>query len=628
MTLPAYLRRDALDEVRHVEGEAEVPPLAGVSTAPANEWSLSHPLHHPDPEIANEHARIAVERGAQALYVAVAPPRSEVHGGPVIRTAEDLATVLDGIDLSETDLHLGADLAAPGLHALLQDLLSAGVFDPATLNGSIAFDPVAVLASGPSPGPDATFRLADQLTAEAPPHVRSVTVDARVYHDAGASAVQELAATLAALTERLARSTDRGASLPTLLEELQILVSVSTSYFVEMAKLRALRLLVPQLASAFGDEAQNALNFTPADLQIRAETSRRTETIYDPYVNMLRATTEAMAAVLGGCDVLSLHPYDASLRPPDAFGSRIARNTQLILEHEAHFDHVADPAAGSYYVETLTDRLAQRAWTQFQALEAEGGIVTALRNGTLQHQIAETRRERRDAIDEREHILVGTTHYPALDERRRDDLASADAPSPNGASEPVFDGPSLDAIRSTLREGKTLPDVTSALRAGSTDIDPLPRIRLAGPIEAIRLRTEAYAETHDGPPHVLLAPLGPPAARSARARFARNFLGVAGFSIEEPLTFESVDDAADAAVEQDADVVVLCSSNAEYADLAPALTSALADRGHDALLGIAGGPDDIDADDHADFFVHQGSSLTETLPTLQEHLGISTSEDA
>jgi methylmalonyl-CoA mutase len=186
--------------------------------------------------------------------------------------------------------------------------------------------------------------------------------------------------------------------------------------------------------------------------------------------------------------------------------------------------------------------------------------------------------------------------------------------------------PSLDKIRTAVRDGATLPAITSSLQNEESPIAPLPRVRVAEEIETIRLRTEAYAEDHDGPPQVLLAPMGPPTARSARATFARNFLGVAGVAIEEPLQFESADEAAAAAVDHDADIVVLCSSNDEYPDLTPALSAALDDRGHESLLGIAGSPNDIDVD-QADFFVHQDSLLQETLTTLQERLGIDVTSD-
>jgi methylmalonyl-CoA mutase len=465
------------------------------------------------------------------------------------------------------------------------------------------------------------------------PTMRSVTVDARVYHDAGASAVQELGYTLGALTERLARSTERGRSLSSLLQELQVLVSVSTSYFVEIAKLRALRLLVPQVVAAFGDDTPADLDFDPDDLFVQAATSRRTETMYDPYVNMLRATTEAMAAVLGGCDLLMTRPYDASLRPPDAFGARTAHNTQLVLRHEAHLGRVADPAAGSYYIESLTDTLARQAWGEFQALEASGGLLDALCDGTVSEDIAAVRQARRDAVDRREHVLVGTTHYPNLDERRREDLADPDAPSsPNGTAPPALAPGSIDAIRDALDDGTTVAEVCASLREESLrnetiPAEPLPRLRLSVDLESIRFRTEEYADGRDGPPHVLLAPLGPPAARSARATFVRNFLGVAGFEIAEPLKFETAGEVANAAAEQGSDAVVLCGSDAEYGTLAPDVASALADRDHDALIGIAGPPDAVDAD-QADFFVHQGSSLNETLTMLQERLGIPTEADA
>ncbi|MFB6273759.1 MAG: methylmalonyl-CoA mutase family protein [Salinibacter sp.] len=432
VTIPAYLRRDALDEALHVNPDADPPPLAEAPTVPANGWRLSQPLRHPDPNTANEHARTAVAQGAQALDLLASPVSREQN--LTVRTLEDLATVLDDIALDETSLHLGRGLSAPVLYGGLRELLSARSLPPSTLQGSIGYDPVAALATALCPNPEAAFGLADALVADAEecPQLRSVTVDARVYHEAGASAVQELAAILSALTERLARPPVPKDGLSPLLDNLQVIVPVSTSYFVAIAKLRALRLLVPQVVAAFAEEHPTDASFGPADLKIRAETSRRTETIYDPYVNMLRATTEAMAAVLGGCDTLTVHAYDAALRPPDAFGLRIARNTQHILRHESHLDQVADPAAGSYYIETLTDQLAQRAWSQFQAIEAEGGIVEALRNGTLQRRIAETRQDRRDAIEDRKHVLVGTTHYPAFDERRREDLASPNAPSPNG----------------------------------------------------------------------------------------------------------------------------------------------------------------------------------------------------
>lgn len=627
VTMPAYLQRDALDQLPHVDSEAAGPPLSDARDAPANQWTLCHPLEHPNLATVNEHARSAVEGGAHDLKLSLSSPPSHDTGLP-LRSPNDLATVLDGIDLSATGLHLDGRLAAPVLYGAVREHLSGENVDRTRVHGSVLYDPVAALASGHAASDERAFALAHQLAADATelPGLRTTTIDARIYHDAGASAVQELALTLGALAERLDRGTERGRPLPALLDDLHVAVSVSTSYLVEIAKLRALRLLVPQVAQPFLSTAEADASFSPADLHLQAETSRRSETLYDPHMNMLRGTTEAMAAVLGGCDVLSVRPYDAALRPPDAFGSRIARNVQLILRHEAHLDQVADPAAGSYYLETLTDKLAQKAWTQFQDLEAEGGVVDALQAGTVQRRIEETRHDRLAAVDERKQVLVGTTQYPALDEQRHSDLVSTVPPDAGAAPASDAEPPSIDTLRQALRDGASPLELVARLDAEEPAVSPLPRIRVAAEIESIRLRTEQYADAHDGPPRVLLVPLGPPSLRSARATFARNFLGVAGLKIEEPLKFETVAEAADTAVETDADAVVLCSSNAEYADLAPSLASALEERDHDALLLIAGNPDDIDAGGQANLFVHKESPLKETLTTLQKHLGIPTGE--
>jgi methylmalonyl-CoA mutase len=539
------------------------------------------------------------------------------------QTVDDLRSVLDQIPLNEISLHFDGGPTAPILLVGLEEIASERDIDD--LRGSVGYDPIAALSTGTIRDAEAAFALVDDLVSEAPSSVRSLTVDLRPYHDAGASAVQELAYGLGALSDTLARLLENGHGLSTLLSRLQFTTAVSTSYFVEIAKLRALRLLVPQVVNAFAAAAEADAALRPTDLFVQAETSRRTETIYDPYVNMLRATTEGMAAVIGGCDVLSVRPYDAALRAEDNFGTRIARNVQLILREEAHFDAVADPGAGAYYLEAATDRLAERAWDTFQDLEANGGLLAGLRDGHVQQQIAEMREERQSEVDTRKRVLVGTNHYPALDETRRGDLD--EPPSFSSPTDSIaLDAPSLNGLRTALSDGHSISDLLSTLSEGPTTIEPLPRLRVSEAIEKIRLRTERHAEETGHTPTVFLAPLGPAKMRSARANFARNVLGVAGFDVVEPLRFDAPDDAAEAAAEADADIVVLCSADSEYPDLAPALRSALNDRGLSPLLVVAGNPDTIDADLPADDFIHQGNLLREKLASLQSRLGIPTDD--
>jgi methylmalonyl-CoA mutase len=619
VSLPGYLRREDLDEIPHAASA-----LTAAETMPANDWQVRQDLAHPTPDEANRLARSALRRGATALGLVRPSSQPGRAFGLTLDTIDDLRSILDGIPLDEAVLHLDGGPTAPLLLAALQALASERGIDE--LSGSVGYDPVASLAMGVLRDEDRALALADDLVSAAPSGFRSITVDLRPYHDAGASATQELAFGLGALSDLLARLLDRGHDLSGLLPRLQWSTAVSTSYFVEIAKLRALRLLVPQVVAAFADEADQSIELDPTDLYVQAETSRRTETIYDPHVNMLRATTEGMAAVIGGCDVLSVRPYDASLRAEDAFGTRIARNVQLILRDEAHLDAVADPGAGAYYVEAATDQLAQRAWNQFQNLEADGGLIDGLREGHVQEEIETVRDQRRRKVDTRERVLVGTNHYPAIDETRRKDLEqppSVRAPD----SSVALDAPTVDAFRAALTDGRTVSDLLAALAPGENSIEPLPRIRVATNIENIRLRTERYAEETGHTPTVVLAPLGPAKMRSARANFARNVFGVAGFDVVEPLRFETPADAAEAAAQADADVVVLCSADREYPNLTPALKSALTDHGLSPLLLVAGNPDKIDADLPADDFIHQGNLLREKLEALQFHLGIPINDD-
>ena len=624
VSLPGYLRREDLDAIPHVDPDADVPPLSDSRTAPGNAWQVCQPVAHPDPEEANRHARSAVRKGATALSLHHASGAGSHDFGLTVETVDDLRTVLSDLPLADVSLHLDGGASAPVLLAALQEIASEKSVDE--LHGSVGYDPVAALASGSIRDDEVAFGLADDLISGAPSSFRSLTVDLRPYHDAGASAVQELAFGLGALSDTLARLLERGHDLSALLPRLQFTVAASTSYFVEIAKLRALRLLVPQVVDAFTVEAAEDLSVSPPDLLVQAETSRRTETVYDPYVNMLRATTEGMAAVVGGCDVLRVRPFDASLRAEDAFGTRIARNVQLILREEAHFDAVADPGAGSYYLEAATDQLAQRAWDTFQDLEANGGLLAELRDSHVQEQIANVRDKRQSEVDTRKRVLVGTNHYPNLDETRREDLD--EPPSPDVPDDPApLDAPTLDALRAGLSKERTVSDLLAALATGENSIEPLPRVRVASTIEDVRLRTERYAEETGHTPTVVLAPLGPAKMRSARANFARNVFGVAGFEVAKPLKFDSVEAAAKAAAEADADIVVLCSADREYPDLTPALKSALDDHDLAPLLVVAGNPEQIDGDLPADDFIHQGKLLREKLEALQFHLGIPINDD-
>lgn len=619
VSLRGFYRQDDLNDVPHVSESAAYPPLAGANASPANDWRLRQDVWHSDLSAVRELANGAVDGGIADLGL-VSSPTTETAEQSVC-TAQDLVSLFREGSLGDVTVHVEHGTGAAALFAALTGLDED--LDVHERLGSVGYDPVGALATGTLPPSSGAFRLAGDLLRNAPNDAaRMVTADTRLYHNAGASAVQELTYTLGALTETLTRLLQQDLSLSNVLRHLQVTTAVSTSYFVEIAKLRALRLLVPQVVEAFADANGQTVDVTPADVFVQAHTSRRTETRYDPHMNLLRATTEAMAAVIGGSEVITVRPYDARIRPPDRFGTRIARNVQLILKHEAHFDVVADPAAGSYYLERATDQLAQRAWSQFQKLESNGGILAALNEGIVQEEIAETAERRRETIDDRERVLVGTNHYPDLNERLLADLEDLSSCNNGSESVPELDEGSLDRLQDALEGNTSIPTVTDALASGPSCIDALPSIRVADGIEQVRLRTERYATEHDRTPLVFLAPLGPAGPRSARATFARNVFGVAGFEVDKPLKFDTIEEALDAASEASPEIIVLCSSNAEYSRLVPAFRGAISEDETTPLLVVAANPADLNTDLDVDDYIHQGMSLRNTLETFQRRLGI------
>lgn len=376
------------------------------------------------------------------------------------------------------------------------------------------------------------------------------------FHEAGGTAVQELGYALAEGVDRLSALIEGGRSVDEAARGVSFVFAVGSIYFLEIAKLRAARLLWAQAVSAFGPASPEA-----AAVQVHVRTARANTSRYDPYTNLLRATTEAMAAAIGGCDTLLVEPA--------GYDPHLAINVQRILQEESHLDAVADPAGGSYFVEALTDALARSAWALFQQVEAAGGFARALQSGQVSETIARSRAAREKAVSSRRRTLVGVNNYPDLREK------------------------SLSV--------ETLP-------RGSDQGDLAP-VRLAEPFERMRERTLQHASRTGTVPSVLLLTRGDPKMRSARANFCLNFFGCAGFDV-----VQSDDDSAGAP-----DLIVLCSSDAEY----PALAREVVPRVRVPVL-VAGNPKEQEALTAAGVagFVHLGSDAVQTLTEWQDRLGM------
>ncbi len=392
-----------------------------------------------------------------------------------------------------------------------------------------------------------------KIAQDAKPGPKAIRVD--LLHEAGAHAIQELGYGIAEGVERLAALT---ATLPvdTIASQIEFVFAVGPSYFIEIAKLRAARILWAQAVMAFGPQDDRACRMC-----LHVCTPRRNKSAYDRYTNLLRVTTEALSAVVGGCDQLTIKPF--------GFDPHLALNVQRIVQEESHLDAVADPAGGSYYIEALTDLLAREGWKLLQQTEAEGGYGKALASGAIGKALAETRAAREKAYSTRRRALVGVNNYPNLTEK----TPEAEIPPPE---------------------------------SGST----LPQVRVAEPFEKIRRRTTEHARAAGRYPKVLLLQRGDVKMKGARSNFCLNFFGCAGFDVVEADEYQGAG----------ADLIVLCSSDAEYLafaqEVCPKVTVPVLVAGNPKeqieplrVAGVQG-------------FIHIFSDLVQTLTEWQDRLGM------
>ncbi|HEX3650806.1 MAG TPA: methylmalonyl-CoA mutase family protein, partial [Pseudonocardiaceae bacterium] len=515
-------------------------------------WEIRARYADPDPAVVNAAALADLEHGVSSLWLAVG-----ASGVPVAALPDALAGVL--LDLAPVTVDAGADHAAAA--TALLDLQRARDIPADQVGGNLGIDPIAVTARTGSAPDLASAAEYVAATAVRYPALRGMVVDALPYHSAGGSDADELGCSLAVGVAYLRALTDAGLDVDTASGQLEFRYAIGADQFLGIAKLRAARRLWARVTEVCGvREAARAQ-------RQHAVTAPAMLTRRDPWVNMLRTTVACFAAGVGGADAVTVTPFDSAIGRSNDFARRVARNTQAILLEESQLAGVIDPAGGSWYVETLTEQLAQRAWTVFTDLERAGGIVTALESGALADRLAETRRVRDSDIATRAHAITGVSEFPNLAER---DVSRPPAvPEPGGG---------------------------------------LPVTRYAEPFEALRDRSDGILAETGHRPAVFLATLGPVAAHTARASFAANLLQAGG--IETPSG--PVEEFAASG----ARVACVCGTDRAYADQATETVDALRAAGAARVL-LAGAEGTGGADD----FVHRGCNaiavLHRTFQTLE-----------
>lgn len=455
-------------------------------------------------------------------------------------------------------------------------------YDLSKLKGSVNYDPMNKMLRR---GKDflQMGETAKQLieTLRPLPLYKCIAVNALTLNNAGAYISQELGYALAWGNEYLEQLTEAGIAVDEAAKRIKFNFGISSNYFMEMAKFRAARMLWANIVKQYEPACDCSCK-----MAVHAETSTFNLTIFDAHVNLLRTQTEAMSAALGGVDSMTVTPFDKAYETPDEFSERIARNQQLLLKEESHFDKVVDPAAGSYYIENLTVSIAKQAWDLFLSIVEEGGFLAAVKAGKVQAAINESGKARHIAVSKRKEILLGTNQYPNFNERA------------NGKQ----------PVKSVCCCGNQEHSCEKAF-------DTLNFDRAASEFEALRLQTE-----HSGKrPKAFMLTIGNLAMRQARAQFSCNFLACAGYEVIDNLGFPSVEEGVEAAMKAGADIVVLCSSDEEYAEYAVPAFKAVDGR---AMFIVAGAPECMEELKAAgiEHFIHVRVNVLDTLREFNEKL--------
>ncbi len=559
-----FYRKEDIEAIATNTLPGEFPYTRGNKTD--NKWLIRVEIAVEEPSAANEKAKKMLKEGATAIGFKV---RGKMD------SENFFGKLLDGINPKETELNFDVcqKCAVEFLKELLAYYKKQG-YNPEEITGSINYDPIGKALCKGIEIDNFTDNVKQLIEAtSAMPKMRCIGVNSAKICNSGAYIAQELGCALAWGNEYMQVATEAGITAEAAAKSIKFNMGISSNFFMEIAKFRAARTLWAKIVSQYTDDKE------ACKMIVHAETTAFNLTLFDSYVNMLRTQTEAMSAAIAGVESITVKPYDSVYETPTDFAERIAKNQQLILKHESHLDIVADPAGGSYYIESLTASIAAEAWKIFLGIENEGGFGKAVTEGKIKESIVASGKNRLAALARRKEILLGTNQYPNFTEKA---------------------------------EGKKPLDTKCCCEG-----EGLKPLRLGEEFEQLRLATEASGKR----PKAFMLTIGNLAMRQARAQFSCNFLAAAGYEVIDNLGFKSVEEGAKAALEAGADIVVICSSDDEYAEYAIPAYEAVKDK---AIFIVAGAPACSEDLQKAGIenFIHVRVNVLETLKALNAKLGI------
>lgn len=491
--------------------------------------------------------------------------------------AVDFNLLLKDIDLTQVMIGFQLSIPSPELIKKYFDYLSEHNIDLNEINGYVQAD---VLEEWSVTGQKPDFeKLAEIIkTTVSAKNFKGLMLSSGSFVNAGSGIAQEMAFTLNKLTDTIEELERLGINSQSVLDEIGFHLAIGGDYFFEIAKIRAFRKIAKEILNCYSQSIP--------DIFILSSNSMWSKSLYDPNVNMLRNTTETMSAIIGGCDAILIKPHDSTYKTPEQFSKRIALNISNLLREESYFDKVVDPAAGSYYIESITAQLAEKSLQLFKQIESEGGYIKAFQAGDIQNQIRAIKNKKESEISTRKRVYVGTNKYPDFKEKISSKLNS--------------DNTQLSSENQLLKPQRSVKT-----------------------FEQLRQETQKHFEATQMLPKVYLACYGNLAMRKARAAFASEFFGTAGFEIMGEFFNDNIQKLAEESAKSEADVVVICSSDPEYESEGKTFAEGFKKVGKDKKLILAGYPAEIVEDlkkSGVDDFIHVKTNVIDFISKLQKEL--------
>ncbi len=566
-----FYREEDLEGLRTPDSlPAEFPFVR--STKKDNNWYVRQDIQVSDVGEANKRALNILERGVTSLGFMI--KKEDVN-------REKINILLDGIYPECIELNFKTcNRYSAKLIGLLIDYFQENNINPDKCVGSVNMDFIGAALKKGVVIEDRVEQMKEAvILAQKLPYYRVIGVNSYLFNNAGSYITQELGYALAWGNEIMSVLTTAGLDAGLVASKIKFNFGIGSDYFMEIAKFRAARWLWAEIVNAYGVSDEDA------KMNIFAQTSEFNQTVYDAHVNLLRTQTESMSAAIAGVDSLRVLPFDSAFKMPDDFSERIARNQQLLLKEESHFDKVVDPSGGSYYIENLTNSIAVQAWKLFLGME-EKGFFDSVVSGEVQDAVNASGTARFKALSGRREILLGTNQFPNFTEKASQKIMEVESGCGCGSSH-------------------------------SSGVKTLNSRRLSSDFEELRLATERAGKI----PVVFMLTIGNLTMRLARSQFSGNFFACAGYQIIDNLGFQSVEEGIKAARDKGADIVVLCSSDDEYAVFAPEAYELTKGR---EILVVAGAPactDELKAKG-IEYFINVRSNVLDTLKEFNAKLNI------